>query len=411
MRKYCLLTFATLLVCTTAFGQTKSDSVRIHFRQGSSLIDFSIRNNRQSLARISNKLVTSETDSIYRISAIDIYGGASPEGSVALNQQLSARRANALFDILADNGGTLPDSPKRFHYLGRDWKGLLTLVEADPNVPHRADAIKILRDIIATSADTDSSINRLLALHNGRPWQYMYSRLFPELRASRLVVSYRKVANPTVFPTIAIGRMLSFATPTIPSASEVMTTPAVEVQPTLPPRYMTLKTNLLYDAALVPNIGAELYVGKQFSIAANWMYAWWHSDRRHNYWRIYGGDIELRRWIGSTTPLRGHHIGIYAQMLTYDFELGGRGYLGDRWSYASGIAYGYSMPIARRLNLDFTIGIGYLRGRYKEYLPQDGHYVWQSTRMRQGIYPTKAEISLSWLIGRGNYNIEKGGRR
>jgi|GEM_PF-6135277 len=45
--------------------------------------------------------------------------------------------------------------------------------------------------------------------------------------------------------------------------------------------------------------------------------------------------------------------------------------------------------------------------RYKEYLPQDGHYVWQSTKRRHWIGPTKAEISLVWLIGRGNTNNTK----
>ena len=28
-------------------------------------------------------------------------------------------------------------------------------------------------------------------------------------------------------------------------------------------------------------------------LAGNWMYAWWKSDRKHNYWRIYGGDADV----------------------------------------------------------------------------------------------------------------------
>ena len=108
--------------------------------------------------------------------------------------------------------------------------------------------------------------------------------------------------------------------------------------------------------------------------------------------------------------MQGHHLGFYAQIVTYDFEWGGRGYLGDKWSYGAGISYGYSHPMAKRLNLDFTIGIGYLGGEYKEYLPIDNHYVWQVTKQRHWFGPTKAEISLVWLIGRGNTN-EKGGKR
>lgn len=65
--------------------------------------------------------------------------------------------------------------------------------------------------------------------------------------------------------------------------------------------------------------------------------------------------------------------------------------------------------MAKRLNIDFTIGIGYLRGEYKEYKPIDGCYVWQATKMRNWIGPTKAEISLVWLIGHKNCNEKKGG--
>jgi hypothetical protein len=69
------------------------------------------------------------------------------------------------------------------------------------------------------------------------------------------------------------------------------------------------------------------------------------------------------------------------------------------------------LPIARRLNIDFTIGVGYVGGKYYDYKPIDGHYVWQATKKRRWFGPTKAEISLVWLIGRGNSNKQKGGAR
>ena len=65
------------------------------------------------------------------------------------------------------------------------------------------------------------------------------------------------------------------------------------------PFYMSVKTNMLYDAALIPNIGIEFYLGKGASIGANWMYAWWSKDSSHRYWRTYGGDIHLRLWLGK----------------------------------------------------------------------------------------------------------------
>ena len=129
-----------------------------------------------------------------------------------------------------------------------------------------------------------------------------------------------------------------------------------------------LKCNLLYDIMLIPNLGADIYVSKNWSVSANWMYAWWNSNKRHNYWRIYGGELDIRKYFGrraQTKPLTGHHLGIYGQAFTYDFETGHKGYIGgkpggtlwDKLNYAIGVEYGYSLPISRRLNLDFTPGV------------------------------------------------------
>lgn len=174
-----------------------------------------------------------------------------------------------------------------------------------------------------------------------------------------------------------------------------------------------LKTNMLYDAAAIPNIGLEVSVGKGWSVGANWMYAWWSNDARHRFWRAYGGDVELRRWFSprreSRSLMCGHHIGVYGQMLTYDIEWGGRGYLGDRWSWAAGLSYGYSLPAGRHFNIDFTLGIGYLEGDYMKYRPEDGCYFWESTHRRKWFGPTKAEVSLIWFIG-GRYQ-RKGGEQ
>lgn len=180
--------------------------------------------------------------------------------------------------------------------------------------------------------------------------------------------------------------------------------------------YMSVKTNMLYDVALIPNLGIEFSLGKNFSILGNYMYAWWSNSEKHRYWRTYGGDLELRKWFGSKAkqkPLTGHHVGIYVQGLTYDFELGGRGYIADEWNYGGGVSYGYSAPIAKRLNIDFSVGLGYIHGKYKEYLPLDGHNAWQLTKMRNWIGPTKVEVSLVWLIGKGNTNTfnKKGGSK
>lgn len=187
--------------------------------------------------------------------------------------------------------------------------------------------------------------------------------------------------------------------------------------------YMNLRSNILCDAALIPNLGAEFYVGRNLSVGAAFYYAWWENDIRHR-WDVNGIEINARWWVGQQSrikPLSGHHLGFYTQILVYDFEFGNKGYIGgipghtifDHPQIGMGIEYGFSLPVSRRLNLDFSLGVGYLGGKVYDYKVVDSHYVWQSTRRRNWFGPTKAEVSLVWLIGNGNFNIKraKGGIR
>ena len=227
-------------------------------------------------------------------------------------------------------------------------------------------------------------------------------------------ISYTVAQNTVQEPRTATITVESYG------QQHVVTVNQAAAEPACKPFYMGIKTNMLYDLGAIPNIGAEFYLGANFSVVANWEYSWWKSDKKSWYWRSYGGDVALRYWLGKASrnkPLTGHHLGLYGQMITYDFEVGGRGYIADSgfgkdksedgtlgWNWAAGLEYGYSLPIARRLNIDFTLGVGYHWGNFKEYLPIDGHYVWQATKRRQYIGPTKLEVSLVWLIGCDNYN-------
>ena len=338
-----------------------------------------------------------------------IYASSSPEGPSALNQRLAIRRAENARAMLIDLFPQFDPKNIRVESRPNDWSGVILAIRRDSSIIHSNALLKVL---------TDPGVKDKTAALRAIPEAY------DEIRHGLL--NYMRTATVTIQ---VIGKKDEFSDigprPLIPALSSVKA-PAIEppmdeplsmpqaVQDIRKPFYMAVKTNMLYDLALVPNIGLEFYLGKNISVAGNWMYSWWKNDRIAWYWRTYGGDLAVRYWFGPDAekkPLSGHHVGVYGQIITYDFETGGRGYLGDRWSYAGGIEYGYSLPVARRLNIDFNLGVGYLGGEFKEYLPIDGHYVWQATKKRNYIGPTKLEVSLVWLLGYGNHNEGKGGRR
>ncbi|WP_295915090.1 DUF3575 domain-containing protein [uncultured Alistipes sp.] len=422
MKKFIILLFLLHGFCAAA--QPECDSVRIYFRQGHSVLEPDLYGNRESLKRIEESLQPGDAGPNGRLRRIEVVGGASPEGSVALNRRLSEKRAKALLDHLSHAGG-IPDSLLSFTFLGRNWIGLLRLVENDPNVPDRDAALELLHDIAERCHDgektSDGNIARLMRFKDGEPYRYMYRKLFPELRASQLYLWYEitPARRQPIAAEIPVAKLTMRESALAPVP---VPAPAGQTPGRRKPLYMALKTNLLYDALAVPNIGIEFYAGRNWSVGGNWMYAWWKTDRRHWYWRTYGGELNIRKWFGKKAqekPLQGHHLGLYGQIVTYDFETGGRGYMGgkpggslwDKANWGAGIEYGYSLPVARRLNVDFTLGVGYLGGEYWEYTALEDCYVWQATKQRRWFGPTKAEVSLVWLLGAENRNAKKGGRR
>lgn len=403
---------------------------RIYFPVGSSAVALSYKDNRLSLDSLLSYIGDmQEKGVVFRIS---LEGRSSLEGNSDLNVALSEQRCKSLRSYIQQRF-SLPDSIFNIITLGQDWNGLSALVK-ESEIPCREEVLRIIQYtpewVVRGGVVVDSRKRQLMNICSGLAWRYMEEYFFPEFRSCSVDVKCEFepiVAGKDDDPVIS-QKVDSEDTIVLHDTVERNVVIRDTVQIPTPvnkfskPFYMGLKTNLLYDAFLIPNIGLEFYLGKGWSLGANWMYAWWKNDNRHRYWRVYGGEIGLRKYFSSRAaakPLTGHHVGVYGQMLTYDFEFGGKGYMGGRpggslWeksNYGVGLEYGYSLPIAKRFNLDFSLGIGYLGGTYYEYVPMDNHYVWQSTKNRHWFGPTKAEVSLVWLLGRDNYNRKKGGNQ
>lgn len=408
---------AFLLLCSMqAWSQFRLDSVRVYYRVGQSRLDPSFHGNDTLLSGFMERVRSTVEAGHNRSFHFRVKSYASLEGPLVVNQRLHEARTEAFLAYLQESGIVLSGRVGLWQSSCYNWEELRCRVEGS-DMPFRSEVLDILLRVPEWGLDAaghrvELRKKKLMELEGGVPFRYMLQHFFPEMRYSSMQVFYEAV-ELSLSQSVPLPEVPDTSLPVRIASEGMAFLPQEEAFGRRSPWYMAIKTNLLYDALAVPNIGAEFYLGKEWTLGGNWMYAWWKSDRKHNYWRVYGGDLSVRKYLGRCAmekPLQGHHVGVYGGVVTYDFELGGRGYLGDKWSYHAGIEYGYSHPVARRLNVDFTLGIGYLGGEYKEYLPTDNHYVWQVTKQRRWFGPTKAEISLVWLIGRGNTN-EKGGKR
>lgn len=429
-KKSILLAITGLFIFLTAFAQESEDrkeyiekKYTFFFPAGRAEIINDYKGNGHTLETMINDLNQTLASEGTVPDSLTIISSTSPEGPAALNERLAIQRAGNTRNLLIKSFPQFKADRINVTSSVNDWSGMVLTLRRDSTFQHGAEILKVLLDPRVENKD--------LAIRSKLPDEYnmLKNKMFDNMRTSSVTIRVIKtIDNVDEFVVEEIQDELPAEEPSpVKEDKPAMDTAVVEtvqepieesVQQEEPskekkPYYIAAKTNLLYDAAIVPNVGVEVYLGKNFSVAGNWMYSWWKSDRVSWYWRTYGGDLALRYWFGRAAkekPLTGHHIGLYGQILTYDIEVGGRGYLGDRWSYGGGLEYGYSLPVRQRLNIDFTLGLGYLGGEFQEYLPIDGHYVWQVTKMRNWIGPTKLEVSLIWQLGRGNINKDKKGR-
>lgn len=139
---------------------------------------------------------------------------------------------------------------------------------------------------------------------------------------------------------------------------------------------VNIKTNLLPDAALSPNIGVEIGLKPHWSLDLTGELNLWtiHGHK----WKHWLAQPEARYWFCEYFAK--HFIGIHALGGQYNF-----GYLHNNinflgtnlsrltdyrfegWAVGGGIAYGYSFLLSKHFNLELEIGIGYLYTKYKEF--------------------------------------------
>ena len=425
VKKIVMVVLMPTTLLANAYAASIQDSLRttIYFRPGYSLLELSYRDNAANMKALTQGIQTIKGNPCVQLQHIRILSAASPEGNSALNKRVAKRRGERLRDYLKETL-VLPDSIFTVSSAGEDWQGLAALI-AKEKTPWRNKALQIIRHtpewVTRNGKVVDGRKRQLQNLDGGKAWKYMLDNHFYTLRTGAVVVCEVKTLAAESTPSAAEA---SQEQARLDSASQSPSSPPFpaipsQVHPSSEPQappvasYFALKSNLLYDALLVPNLSLEASIGSGWTLGAGGMLAWWSKDAKHRYWRIYGGDLEIRKYFGTlakSKPLQGHHLGIYGDFLTYDFEFGAKGYQ-SKATYAAGIKYGYSHPIANRLNLDFALGIGYLHSNYKTYVPRDGCYVYQETKKRKWLGPTQAEISLVWLLGKGNTNKKKGGKK
>lgn len=176
--------------------------------------------------------------------------------------------------------------------------------------------------------------------------------------------------------------------------------------------WLGVKTNLLYDAALAPNVSVDVPLCRRVSVQAEYAQPWW-SDPSRNQWcyqAMYGG-AGVRMWFpgekfGDAMPLRGAFVGLYGATGRFDVGTNGHGRQCDGF-YTCGISAGMVHRFSAHWALELEVGMGYAHGDVHKYqVSADGqHLYFQEKKQFRWAGPARLGLSVVYLLHFG----KKGG--
>lgn len=387
----------------------------LYFRFDKALVDIGYMDNNKTLRHLDSILTDHEL--CLRIDSIHILSFTSPEGNVAYNTRLARQRSAAVKGYLVWKYPHIDQYRIHPRPQGENWQELRRLIVDDPNLPDKEEVLQI----IDQQKDSERCKVLLKKLNDGIPYHYIHTHLLRYLRnAAVCMVWIRHDSLPALEPAVLLNpdslraktvkRIDEFNT-NHSNTSTMQSETSRAVAPSLHP-LLALKTNLLFDAALMPNFEVEVPIGRRWSMNGELMFPWWLFEGDKYCLQVLSGGLEGRYWLANRNKhgvLTGHFLGLYAGGGKYDLQWKENGYQGE-FFIAAGVSYGWATHIARNLHLEFNIGIGLLRTDYRHYHARDNYQtlLWQENGKYTWFGPTKAKISLVWLLNR---KVKKGGNK
>lgn len=157
--------------------------------------------------------------------------------------------------------------------------------------------------------------------------------------------------------------------------------------------HLSLRANLLRWATLTPDLGLEWRIRPSWGIAVNGSWTSWtmcNNAFRYALWEVMP---EVRWYVGEK---RAWYVGAMFKTGQFDYKVTETGRQGDLMG--GGITGGYQLRLNKTLNIDFSLGLGYLNADYEKYEVIDGVRVSQGTKTEGWWGPINVGVSLVWKL-------------
>lgn len=169
-----------------------------------------------------------------------------------------------------------------------------------------------------------------------------------------------------------------------------------------------LKTNVIYDATATINLGVEFALAPKMTMDISGDLHPWVLP---NGWRLthYLVQPELRFWLKER--FQGHFFAVNVLGATYNagnirnnFHIMGRDmsalgrYRLEGIAYGAGLGYGYAVRVAKHLNIEMEIGLGYIGAEFDAYRLGEKESLYAQNSTAQYFGPTKGALNIVYIF-------------
>lgn len=450
MKRMLLLTLIAVSgFLQTAYAQEAADSVCVYYRTGYRYVEPGYRNNGERLDRFAAAVrQAAESGTLERIV---VQAGASPDGTQRANDRLVIYRADSLASYIVRVTGISADLVEK-RPVGIMWDKLREQVAAS-DMSYRDEVLRILDNEPLWTFDEDNRViggrkKTLMDLRGGRPYNYMLSHFFPDLRNSALALLYVRHTEPEPVSQSVQPDQTQPAAETSQPVQSAETIPAVQpdqtphptqgplMQPTNPDTTehatdatsdttsavtapsqplpeqdvrtapsaegwrpgIRVKTNAIGWAMMMVNAAVEVDISRHLSVNLPIYYSACNYFTSKVKFRILATQPELRVW-----PLRNRRFfaGVHFGVASYNLALGGKwriqDHAGNSPALGGGINVGYRIPLGRndRWNVEFSLGAGIYSAHYDKFR-NEANGAYSSTVRKTFVGLDNAAVSFSY---------------
>jgi len=418
------LLLTTLSAAAQTGGALLTDTLSIRFRMDSTRVDLAFDGNDLRWATFEENFYRRYANVQPGALRLDIYAGASPEGTAAHNRWLGENRGLSIRRLARQRLGRAVGSIVVHNEAAR-WDGFYDLV-ADSHEPWRDEVLRIIE--MPASPDENKRDQRetlLRALRGGSVWPVLRDKYLAPLRSGATAILSWQAGRDTIVirDTVVVvkayeGTPATIVAPVAPAASESAAAAAAARRDSLLFERLqypawAVKTNFLLWGVVAPNIQVEIPLGRhnhwslELEYFAPW-FTWSHNARASQFHNV---GIELRCYLGNRTYhpwLHGWHLGLAAAGGYYDWEWKKHeGYQGEYINAYLNI--GYQHRWGMHWALDCALGFGAMATKYRHYYggsvypeghleEQDDHLIWHDTGHYLWPGPCHASLSLVYMF-------------